>query len=72
MFICICKGISSRQLDQAIESCGNAIQKVQEVTGAGTDCGKCLPKLCKLFQKSEESNISIKVPNFGTHCSKIS
>jgi bacterioferritin-associated ferredoxin len=42
MYVCICKRVSDRELNRAIESGADTVHAVGEATGAGTDCGCCM------------------------------
>ena len=42
MWICLCKGVSDRQIRQAIRAGAATVEEIGRVTAAGTDCGKCL------------------------------
>lgn len=41
MFVCICKAITDRDVESAIENGARSVEEVGETTGAGTDCGSC-------------------------------
>ncbi len=47
MYICICKGVSEKDLIEVVKTCGPSIEQVQNSCGAATDCGACLVKLQK-------------------------
>lgn len=39
--VCGCKGVSLRAVVEAVENGADTVEKVGELTGAGTDCGRC-------------------------------
>lgn len=39
---CICKNISIQQIVEAVKKGADSLEKVKEVTGANTECGRCL------------------------------
>lgn len=41
MFVCVCKAVSDRTIDQAIANHGPCPDTVAFETGAGTGCGRC-------------------------------
>lgn len=41
MYVCICKGVSDHQIRRAVEEGARSWREVQQVTGCGTQCGKC-------------------------------
>lgn len=52
MYVCICKAVSEKRLQQAVDS-GEvlSLRDLSRVLGVGTGCGKCVPgarqALCK-------------------------
>ncbi|MBB3191444.1 (2Fe-2S)-binding protein [Halomonas cerina] len=41
MYVCICKGVSDHRIRRAVEEGARSWREVQQVTGCGTQCGKC-------------------------------
>lgn len=41
MFVCLCKGVSDRQIQQLVDAGARSLRDVREATGLGTQCGKC-------------------------------
>jgi bacterioferritin-associated ferredoxin len=41
MYICLCKGISDRALQQAVCAGASSFRDVREQLGVATQCGKC-------------------------------
>jgi bacterioferritin-associated ferredoxin len=41
MIVCICKALTDRQIDAAVEAGAHTAEALAEATGAGTDCGFC-------------------------------
>ncbi|MCL2159518.1 MAG: (2Fe-2S)-binding protein [Oscillospiraceae bacterium] len=39
--VCGCKGVSLAAVVEAVKGGADTVEKVGEVTGAGTDCGRC-------------------------------
>jgi len=40
MYVCLCKGITEQQLQQAVEQ-GDSYAQIRQKMGVGTDCGCC-------------------------------
>ncbi|WP_419811825.1 (2Fe-2S)-binding protein [Bacterioplanoides sp.] len=40
MYVCLCKGITQQQLQQAVEN-GDSYAQIRQKTGIATDCGCC-------------------------------
>lgn len=41
MYVCLCKGVSDRQIRQSVDEGARSWRQVQLATGCGTQCGKC-------------------------------
>ena len=39
--VCGCKGVSLKAVVEAVSNGADTVEKVGEITGAGTDCGRC-------------------------------
>ena len=59
MIICICHGISDRDVDQMLSSGAETPAEISKNCGLGTDCGMCLRKLrdkMKISSQNEETS----------------
>lgn len=45
MIICLCRGITEKDLESCLSPNEPILEKIQNGTGAGTDCGSCLRKI---------------------------
>ena len=43
MLVCICNGISDKQIDSALANGCSSFQQIQSELGIGNSCGQCLP-----------------------------
>ncbi|ANF59065.1 bacterioferritin-associated ferredoxin [Halotalea alkalilenta] len=41
MYVCLCKGVTDRQLRQAVEEGASSWKEVREATGCASQCCKC-------------------------------
>lgn len=41
MYVCLCKGVSDREIRQTVADGARSWGEVREQTGCGTQCGKC-------------------------------
>jgi len=39
--VCGCKGVSLKAVVETVKNGADTVEKVGEITGAGTDCGRC-------------------------------
>lgn len=41
MWVCLCKAVPSGKVIAALEAGARTVKDIGEVSGAGTDCGRC-------------------------------
>ncbi len=57
MYVCICKGITQKQLEDAVASRkGQAAKDVMRALGLGSDCGTCVEDAIKQMLQSSNKN----------------
>lgn len=58
MYVCICKGITQKQLEDAVASRkGQATKDVMRALGLGSDCGTCVEDAIKqMLQTSNKKS----------------
>jgi len=52
MYICVCKGITEKQLTQTIEEGAHSIDQLESRCHAGTDCGSCRFRLHQVLKEA--------------------
>ena len=52
MYVCICRAVSERTIESAINSGARTIDALQRATGAGTSCGSCLPAISRVLHRA--------------------
>ncbi|WP_439183255.1 (2Fe-2S)-binding protein [Carboxylicivirga taeanensis] len=51
--ICLCKGIKEREITQILDKINTAsLELIQEKTGAGSNCGRCISTIEAMLNKS--------------------
>lgn len=50
MYVCICQAVTARSVRDAIADGATDPVEVARRTGAGTNCGTCLPRTCRLLR----------------------
>ncbi|NJN71966.1 MAG: glycoprotein [Limnothrix sp. RL_2_0] len=50
MYVCICRGITEKQIRQVAQQRPCSMQELSAVTGVGVDCGSCTEYACQLLQ----------------------
>ncbi|MCX7552784.1 (2Fe-2S)-binding protein [Marinicella sp. S1101] len=41
MYVCICHGVTEKDIQKAAKNGANSLQDVKQITGASTGCGSC-------------------------------
>lgn len=41
MYICVCKAVTERQLDQAVHGGATSLRHLRETLGVTSECGRC-------------------------------
>jgi bacterioferritin-associated ferredoxin len=60
MIVCVCRGVSDRELRGAVRA-AQTLEDVMRVTGAGTDCGCCLPALARIAAAARAEGVTLAV-----------
>lgn len=62
MYVCICKGITDKQLQEAVNGRNSTNPKeILKYLGVGSDCGTCIEDALKsILEKNSKSPIEMK------------
>ncbi len=55
MYVCICKAVTDKQIQQAVKSGAESYKCLRDKTGLGTQCGKCGVEAKNLLQRASAS-----------------
>jgi bacterioferritin-associated ferredoxin len=56
VIVCVCKGVSDREIHEVVEAKGCAtVREVGRECAAGTDCGICSRSIQKLLQRRRQT-----------------
>lgn len=58
MIVCICKGVSDRDINAAIEAGSSTVRDVSRCSRAGTDCGACVQQVRSILQKRRRQRVT--------------
>jgi bacterioferritin-associated ferredoxin len=53
MYVCLCYGISDKELQKLIAQGVCSVKQVQQKCLAGTNCGSCLPQIKEELQRCQ-------------------
>ena len=51
MIVCICRGIADRHLEALVASGAHTVQQVEQLCGAGGDCGSCREEVERIVER---------------------
>jgi bacterioferritin-associated ferredoxin len=52
MYVCICNGVTDRDIRQAVEAGCRSVAELTMRTGAGATCGSCLDLAAELMEQA--------------------
>lgn len=59
MYICICNGISSKKIEEAINEGFHSVEQLTMNTGAGNCCGSCVPIMEQMIEDHHAKNTGV-------------
>jgi bacterioferritin-associated ferredoxin len=54
MYVCLCNGVTERDIHDAIQEGASSVEEVAYCTGAGTRCGSCVHAVAVLVEAKVE------------------
>ena len=64
MIVCICAGVSTREIERALRRGASTRGEIADFCGAGTSCGRCHPWLDSLLSARESKRPAQMALNF--------
>lgn len=55
MYVCLCQGVTDRDIDQAIDEGASTVEEIAYCTRAGTRCGSCIPTIRAMLDEAQEA-----------------
>ena len=55
MYVCLCLGVTDRQIQKTIANGASSVEEIMDCTGAGTRCGSCRSSLASMVGKEDEA-----------------
>jgi bacterioferritin-associated ferredoxin len=65
MIVCMCRGVSDGQLREAVRA-GKTLEDVMRATGAGTECGCCLPAMARIVAAARAEGVALAMQHQQT------
>ncbi len=53
MYVCLCKGITDRQIKAAIDNGASSLGQLRKALGVASQCGKCSATTREMLQESQ-------------------
>jgi bacterioferritin-associated ferredoxin len=54
MYICICQGITEKDIQKAVKQGICTIERLAESTGVSTQCGCCMAHACQTLEEAKK------------------
>jgi bacterioferritin-associated ferredoxin len=51
MYVCLCNGITDRDIRQTIADGASSVEEVMYITGAATRCGSCMSTIAAMVEQ---------------------
>lgn len=55
MYICICNGITEREIHSAVENGANSLADLRRELGVATQCGRCAQHARQILKESSDA-----------------
>ena len=59
MYICICNGVTDKQIKRAIAGGAQSLQSLRDELGVASQCGGCLEHALELLEGRDASDLSL-------------
>ncbi len=56
MYVCLCNGVTERDIRQAAEAGCRGMTELTMRTGCGSTCGSCVPLACALLAQAQDAS----------------
>jgi bacterioferritin-associated ferredoxin len=67
MYICLCRVVTRKVIEAAIEGGARTVEEVGRRSGAGTDCGKCQRTIVRLIQLDAQARqVNTATPTYAS------
>jgi bacterioferritin-associated ferredoxin len=61
MFVCLCNGVTSQMVPDAVAAGASTTKEVAQACGAGADCGRCRRTVQPILRSSSEDRTARSV-----------
>ena len=66
MYVCVCNGVTDRQVREAVEKGCGSVGELTMRTGAGANCGSCLETAAAMLEPTHAERVSaFPIPMLG-------
>lgn len=56
MYVCLCLGVTDRDIHETIADGASSVEEVMRCTGAGTRCGSCQDQISDLVEQAQPAS----------------
>ncbi|WP_049721518.1 bacterioferritin-associated ferredoxin [Gilvimarinus polysaccharolyticus] len=62
MYVCLCKGITDRQIEAAVHDGADSLGKLRKTLGVASQCGKCSSLTREILDETLQSSSMLEIP----------
>jgi bacterioferritin-associated ferredoxin len=66
MYVCLCTGVTDREIQETIAEGASSVEEVAYCTGAGSRCGSCVPHIARMLEGAGD-----EAAKSGRHCLRV-
>ncbi|MBI1394829.1 MAG: hypothetical protein GC151_02525 [Betaproteobacteria bacterium] len=55
MYVCVCQGVTDRQIREAIQDGASSMRKLRQELGVASCCGRCAPHAKELLDETRDA-----------------
>ncbi len=71
MYVCLCRGVTERQVEQALEGGACSLGDLHHELGVGSDCGRCRCKAREMLHRHLALSASAQKPSQPVHIYRL-
>ena len=61
MYVCVCRAVTEREIQEAIEGGARTVEAVTQACCAGDDCGSCHPYIEEMIEAYTDGRVHLPV-----------
>jgi len=67
MYVCICHGVTEKDIQKAAKAGANSLQDIKRMTGCATGCGTCVDSAIEVLQAAHNKKTFLNILKPSSH-----